>query len=134
MSIAVLPTNNSVPIENVVVADSGDDSEDEWDYIKVDKENPEQDHGTPIVALQKGGEEEKEVEKKEVGEEKGHLIEDIASPTPPPPAATFDETEFINHQSPTLVEAIAQPEEEEAHPEVMLLLICSLTTKTEQTD
>lgn len=34
----MLPTNNSVPIENVVVAESGDDSDDGWDYIKVNKD------------------------------------------------------------------------------------------------
>lgn len=34
----MLPTNNSVPIENVVVAESGDDSDDGWNYIKVNKD------------------------------------------------------------------------------------------------
>lgn len=37
----MLPTNNSVPIENVVVAESGDDSDDGWDYIKVNKDKEE---------------------------------------------------------------------------------------------
>lgn len=38
----MLPTNNSVPIESVVVAESGDDSDDGWDYIKVNKDKAEQ--------------------------------------------------------------------------------------------
>lgn len=36
--MTVLPTNNQVPIENVIVAESGDDSDDEWNYIKVNKD------------------------------------------------------------------------------------------------
>lgn len=95
LSITVLPTNNSVPIENVVVAESGDDSEDEWDYIKVDKEKPEQDRETSVAL---GSEQEKD-----------HLRENISSS--PPPTATFGETEFINQQSHALAQAIAQPEE-----------------------
>lgn len=90
----MLPTNNSVPIENVVVNESGDDSEDEWNYIKVDKENPEQDHENSV--------------KLQSEQEKDHLKEDIASPTPP--TATFSETEFIEQQSHDLAETIAQPE------------------------
>lgn len=92
----MLPTNNSVPIENVVVNESGDDSEDEWDYIKVDKEKPEQSDRETFATLQSE-------------QEKDNLKEDITSPTPP--TATFNETEFINQQSHALAQAIAQPEE-----------------------
>lgn len=98
LSLSVLPTNNSVPIENVVVAESGDDSEDEWDYIKVDKEIPEQDRETPGTLQPE--------------DDKGHSKEDILSSTPP--TATFDDTEFINQQTRALAEAILQPVE--AHP------------------
>lgn len=90
----MLPTNNSVPIENVVVNESGDDSEDEWNYIKVDKEKPEQDR-EPSVILQ--------------GEpETDQLKEDTASPTP---TATFSETDFIVQQSHALAQTIEKPEE-----------------------
>lgn len=46
----VLPINNSVPIENVVVAESGDDSEDEWDYIKGDKDKQPEHEPTAFSA------------------------------------------------------------------------------------
>lgn len=100
----MLPTNNQVPIENVVVAESGDDSEDEWNYIKVDKEKPEQekteDRETPNVEL----ESEHDIEpSKEVAEG------DITSPTPP--TASLGETDFINQQSHAIAQAFAQPEE-----------------------
>lgn len=95
MSIAVLPTNNSVPIENVVVNESGDDSEDEWNYIKVDKEKPEQDRETPVTL--------------QSDQETDQLKEETASPTPP--TATFSETDFIHQQSDALAQTIASPEE-----------------------
>lgn len=102
VSITVLPTNNSVPIENVVVNESGDDSEDEWDYFKGDKAKPEEQDRETSVTLQSEP-------------EKDHLKEeDISLPTSPPPpptTATFGETEFISQQSHALAQAIAQPEE-----------------------
>lgn len=104
----MLPTNNSVPIENVVVAESGDDSEDEWDYIKVDKEKTEQERGTP-VALQSEQEQKEDIHQ---------LKEDIPSPTPP--TFALEEIESINQESNALAPAIAQPEE--TCTEVMLQL------------
>lgn len=102
---AVLPTNNQVPIENVVVAESGDESEDEWNYIKVDKEKPEQDNKsedreTPNIELE--SEHDKE-QSKQAAEE------DITSPTPP--TASLGETDFVNQQSHAIAQAFAQPEE-----------------------
>lgn len=95
----MLPTNNSVPIENVVVADSGDESEDEWNYIKVDKEKLEQDRETPVEL--------------DIEHDKEHskqaADEDITSPTPP--TASLGETDFINQQSHAIAQALAQPEE-----------------------
>lgn len=95
----MLPTNNSVPIENVVVNESGDDSEDEWNYIKVDKEKPEEDRETPVILQSE--------------QETDQFKEDTASPTtpPPPPTATFTETDFTNQESHALAQTIAQPEE-----------------------
>lgn len=43
----VLPTNDQVPVENVIVAESGEDSDDEWNYIKVDKNDTKSDKATP---------------------------------------------------------------------------------------
>lgn len=96
----MLPTNNSVPIENVVVvAESGDESEDEWNYFKGDKEKPEQDRETPV---QLDTEHDKE-------HSKPAAEEDITSPTPP--TVSLGETDFINQQSHAIAQAFAQPEE-----------------------
>ncbi|XP_031630592.1 uncharacterized protein LOC116345413 [Contarinia nasturtii] len=122
----VLPTNNSVPIENVVVAESGEDSDDEWNYIKVDKEKqPEQENKTPI---------ELEIEQpEEAASSEQHqeeaVEEDITSPTPP--TASIGETDFVNQQSHAIAQAFAEPEEvctelleekqETEHPELFEL-------------
>lgn len=37
--ISVSPTNNQIQVESVIVAESGEDSDDEWNYIKVDKDD-----------------------------------------------------------------------------------------------
>lgn len=42
-----MPTNDQVSIENVIVVESGDDSEDEWNYIKVDKNVTKSDKELP---------------------------------------------------------------------------------------
>lgn len=96
----MLPTNNSVPIENVVVAESGDDSEDEWNYIKVDKEIPEQEHQSLI-----GSED-------ELGKESSKpIIEeaDIISSTPP--TASASEIDLIHQESHAIAQAFVEPEE-----------------------
>lgn len=92
----MLPTNSSVPIENVVVAESGDDSDDEWNYIKVDKEKPDQELDTPIEL-----DSDKEV--------KPAADEDITSPTPP--TTSLGEIDFINQESHAIAQAFVEPEE-----------------------
>lgn len=100
----MLPTNNQVPNENVL-GESGDESEDEWKFIKGDKEKPEQKE-------QEDDNRETPVEF-EIEHDKDHLKqaaeEDITSPTPP--TASLGETDFINQQSHAIAQAFAQPEE-----------------------
>lgn len=99
----MLPTNNSVPIENVVVAESGDDSDDEWNYIKVNSDKKsEQERETPVEL--------------DTEHDKDHSIpaaeEDAILTSPTPPTASLGETvDFVNHESHAIAQAFAEPEE-----------------------
>lgn len=109
----MLPTNNSVPIENVVVAESGDDSEDEWNYIKVEnKEKPDQERETPVEADSEHDDKESLKEADIAAKIAAGFVEDdaiITSPTPP--TASLGETDFFNQQSHAIAQALAEPEE-----------------------
>lgn len=110
----VLPTNNSVPIENVVVAESGDDSEDEWNYIKVaDKEEKPDQEREKSVEFKSEQDEKKNLEEVAAAynddDEEAAVQEDITSPTPP--TASLGEKDFINQQSHAIAQALAEPEE-----------------------
>ena len=119
----VLPTNSSVPIENVVVAESGDDSEDEWNYIKVaDKEKPDQERELPVELESEHDEKEslKEVvaadndddqEAAVIAAASAAVQEDAFITSPTPPTASLGETDFINQQSHAIAQALAEPEE-----------------------
>lgn len=103
----VLPTNNSVPIENVVVAESGEDSDDEWNYIKVDKEKQSEQEAKAPVNLD-GVQPEKEAASSEQHQDEA-VEEDITSPTPP--TASIGETDFVHQQSHAIAQAFVEPEE-----------------------
>lgn len=83
----VLPTNDHL-VENVVVPESGEESEDEWNYIKVNK----------------NGEEEPDTNKS---------TEDIAnSPTLPTASIGEPDIDLITaEQSHAVAQAIAEPQE-----------------------
>lgn len=108
-----------------MVAESGDDSEDEWNYIKVaDKEKLDQERETPVEL-------ECEHDKKESLIEVGGadndvdevaviaaasvasavVQEDAIITSPTPPTASLGETDFINQQSHAIAQALAEPEE-----------------------
>lgn len=94
----VLPTNNSVPIQNVVV-ESGDDSDDEWDYVKVNKEEKS-----------KAEQHREFVEHEQQASEKQFNEDEITSPTPP--TASLGEADFIEpEESHAEAQALAEPEE-----------------------
>lgn len=97
----MLPSNNSVPVENVVVAESGDDSDDEWNYIKVDKDKLNQKLETPVGL---GSDLEKEALKQAIDE-------DAVITSPTPPTASLGETDLINQESHAIAQALAEPEE-----------------------
>lgn len=119
-SRTVLPTNSSVPIENVVVAESGDDSEDEWNYI-AGKEKPDQERETPVELESEHDEKEslKEVGAADNDDQEAAVIaaasaavpEDAIITSPTPPTASLGETDFINQQSHAIAQALAEPEE-----------------------
>lgn len=105
VSVAVLSTNNSVHIEHVTVGESGDDSDDEWNYIQVTKEKPEEEHQTPV---------ELEIEGEKIAKPAAGAVEIeeeaiITSPTPP--TASLGEAEFTNQESHAIAQAFAEPEE-----------------------
>lgn len=83
---AVLPTNDQVPIENVIVAESGDDSDDEWNYIKVDKSTTKSDKASP------------EPERIEEAEDSKPVLEDSVEDTATPPTASIGEPDIIASQ------------------------------------
>lgn len=83
---AVLPTNDQVPIENIIVAESGDDSEDEWNYIKVDQNTTKSDKATP------------EPERIEEAEVSKPVLEDSVEDTVTPPTASIGEPDIIASQ------------------------------------
>lgn len=98
----MLPTNNSVPIENVVVAESGEDSDDEWNYIKVDKEKQsEHERETPVEL---DSENDKD-------HPKASAEEDAFLTSPTPPTASIGESDFVNQESHAIAQAFAEPEE-----------------------
>lgn len=105
---AVLSTNNSVHIENVVVAESGDDSDDEWNYIHVNKEKSEENRQTP-VALEI--EDEKILKPAAGAEEVEEDVEVAIITSPTPPTASLGEAEFTNQESHAIAQAFAEPEE-----------------------
>lgn len=101
----MLPTNNSVPIENVVVAESGDDSDgdDGWNYIHGEKEKQSgQERDTPVELID--SENEKDHSKPAI-----EVDSILTSPTPP--TASIGETEFVNQESHAIAQAFAEPEE-----------------------
>lgn len=99
----MLPTNSSVPIENVVVAESGDDSEDEWNYIKVDKEKQSEQERETSVEL-----DDSDLDK---NHSKQAVDEDALLTSPTPPTAPLGETDFVNQESHAIAQAFAEPEE-----------------------
>lgn len=82
----VLPTNDQVPIENIIVAESGDDSDDEWNYIKVDKNTTKSDKASP---------EPERIEEAELS--KPVLISSVED-TATPPTASIGEPDFLGSQ------------------------------------
>lgn len=108
----MLPINNSVPIENVVVAESGDDSEDEWDYIKGDKEKHLQQDIQPLADVDHDSDLLLEKDQQHIDEHESF----VTSPTPP--TASLGAADFIE-PSHAVAQAFAEPEE--ACVEVFLL-------------
>lgn len=122
---AVLPTNSSVPIENVVVAESGDDSDDEWDYIKgADNQKADQERETPVKLETEQSDKESLKEANidaaataAVADDDneaaaaGTIEEDAIITSPTPPTAPLGEPDFINQQSHAIAQALAEPEE-----------------------
>lgn len=100
----MLPINNSVPIENVVVAESGDDSEDEWDYIKGDK-GKQSEHDPDACSASVEHDTNLLLEKNQQIDEPESLV---ASPTPP--TASLVDVDFIA-PSHAVVQAFVEPEE-----------------------
>lgn len=101
-----MPTNDQVPIENVVVAESGDDSDDEWNYIKVNKGQTKEEQGDEQKVTAENGEENKEYSKLV-------LEEFVASPIPLP--AFIPEPDLIyqlDEETHPIVEACAADIEE----------------------
>lgn len=78
-----MPTNDQVPIENVIVAESGDDSEDEWNYIKVDKNATTSDKATP------------EPQRDEEAEASGKPVQEDSITSSTTPTASIGEPEDI---------------------------------------
>lgn len=105
----VLPTNDQVPIENVVVAESGDDSDDEWNYIQVSKS--QKDTEEPHNDAEKEIEHEAADEEEEEDKENYKPVDDITSPTPP--TASIGEVDIgQTEESHAISQAIAVETEE----------------------
>lgn len=84
---SVLPSNDQVAIESVIVAESGDDSDDEWNYIKVDENATKSDKTSP------------EPERDEETEVSKPVLEDsIRSSTPPTASIGEPEPDVIASQ------------------------------------
>lgn len=103
----VLPTNNPVAVENVLVDESGDDSEDEWDYVKVNKEKAEQERNTE--GAEAIGAKGNDIDSLNVGQD-----QEARSPTLS--ALSVDEKELVveqpfTEQSHTIAQALVEPEE-----------------------
>lgn len=128
----MLPTNNSVPIENVVVAESGDDSDDDWDYIHVKKDQKIEGAEPQIqgVEQQKQQPQEHQVEQELEQQQEPQLVQELehleqeqqfhhqefvddeaAITSPTPPTASIGETDLINQESHAVAQAFAEPVE-----------------------
>lgn len=108
--LSVLPTNDQVPIENVVVAESGDDSDDEWNYIQVSK-NQEDIEKARKDAEKEIQDEAADEEEEEEDKENYKPVEDITSPTPP--TASIGEVDIGQvEESHAIAQAIAIETEE----------------------
>lgn len=111
IQFSVLPTNNQVTVENVVVVESGDDSDDEWDYIQVNKDKAEQ---------QEQQQQAQDIESAELVSAKGDQIETTQQFEEVAAAVSSAPLELLLGEEPQIAHAVAQAfaEPEEACTEV----------------